>query len=113
MVLFPTTAKFLQITETYVISLLRTTSSEKPKCGIFKALVIAFTIAFLYPVMGSVLSSRTGCTMGGGVGAGITGARGAVVVVGVSLDKGDGVCTVGEGTVSKIKQKNEGCSKRL
>ena len=52
--------------------------------------------------MGSVLSSSTGRAMAGGVGAGITGARGAVVVVGISLDKGDGVCTEGGGTVSKI-----------
>ena len=63
---------------------------------------MVLTIAFFMPVMGSVLSSSTGCAMGSGVGAGITGARGAVVVVGISLDKGDGVCTVGGGTVSKI-----------
>ncbi len=67
---------------------------------------MVLTIAFLYPVMGSVLSSRIGCTMGGGVGAGMTGARGAAVVVGVSLDEGDGVYSVGEGTVSEIQQAN-------
>jgi hypothetical protein len=56
--------------------------------------------------MGSVLFSRTGCAMGGGVGAGITGARGAAVVVGVSLDKGEGVNSVGGGNVSEIQPIN-------
>lgn len=51
--------------------------------------------------MGSVLSSRTGCRMGGGVGAATTGARGEVVAVGTSLVKGDRVGSVGEGTVSE------------
>ena len=89
-----------------MIRLFRRISSQYPKCGILKASVIVLTMAFLYPVIGSVLFSKTGCTMGGGVGAGMTGARGAAVVVGVSLDNGDGVNSVGDGDESKIQQNN-------
>lgn len=62
---------------------------------------MVFTIAFLYPVIGSVLSSRAGCRMGRWVGANFSDAGGGAVV-GVSIGNVGGMCSVGEGITSKI-----------
>lgn len=70
---------------------------------------MVFTIAFLYPVIGSVLSSRAGCRMAGGVGANFSDVGGGAVV-GVSIGNVGGMCLVGEDIASKITR-NHCCTK--